>query len=191
MIAVVSLFLTGTYTGTAAQQIQQGQAPKDERKQTSIGKYATALEAYLMYRANPEKIAILDVRTPEEYSLVGHAPAAVNIPSMLWTGRFDAGIKDYPLADNPGFEAAVKSRFKPDDIILVMCRSGNRSAAAVELLAKAGFKNLYNVTDGFEGDRITEEDSYSKGKRLKNGWRNSGVPWTTDLDPKLVYMPSR
>lgn len=193
VIIAASLFLNGSFGGAFAGQIQptsfQGKAPADAHKLTSVGKYATALEAYLMYRANPEKVILLDVRTPEEYSLVGHAPSAVNIPSMLWTGKFDAGINDYPLVANPDFESSVKERFHVDAVIMVMCRSGNRSAAAVERLAKAGFKNLYNVTDGFEGDRITEEDSYNKGKRMKNGWRNSGVPWTTDLDPKLVYQP--
>lgn len=34
-----------------------------------------------------------------------------------------------------------------------MCRSGGRSAAAVNLLAGAGFTNVYNITDGMEGDK--------------------------------------
>ncbi len=54
-------------------------------------------------------------------------------------------------------------------------------------MAKLGFTNVYSVTDGFEGDKITEEDSYNKGNRMKNGWRNAVLPWTTDLDPSLVY----
>ena len=40
---------------------------------------------------------------------------------------------------NPDFIDHVKERFKPDDTILVMCRSGGRSAMAVNMLAKAGF----------------------------------------------------
>lgn len=27
-----------------------------------------------------------------------------------------------------------------------------------------------------------------KGKRMVNGWKNSGAPWTTDLDPKPVCI---
>jgi rhodanese-related sulfurtransferase len=174
-----------------AQGTQGSQAvPKDERKQTSLGKYAAAMEAYLMVRANPEKTVLLDVRTPEEYSFVGHAPMGVNIPSQLWTGKFDPEKKDYPLADNPDFEELVKARFKPDDTILVICRSGHRGVAAVNRLAKVGFTNVYNVVDGFEGDKVSEEESYYKGKRMRNGWKNAGLPWTTDLDPRLVYVPA-
>jgi len=32
------------------------------------------------------------------------------------------------------------------------------------------------MVDGFEGDKVTDEDSYFKGKRLKNGRKNSTAP---------------
>ena len=32
-----------------------------------------------------------------------------------------------------------------------MCRSGNRSAQAVNLLAEVGFRSVYNIMDGMEG----------------------------------------
>ena len=70
-----------------------------------------------------------------------------------------------------------------------MCRSGGRSAFAVNMLSKAGFKNVYNIIDGFEGDKVKNPNSYFNGKRLVNGWKNSGAPWTYDLDPKLMYLP--
>jgi hypothetical protein len=57
----------------------------------------------------------------------------------------------------------------------------------VNRLTKAGFKNVYNIFDGFEGDKIKDAESYYDGKRMKNGWRNCGAPWTYDLDPKLLY----
>jgi hypothetical protein len=60
---------------------------------------------------------------------------------------------------------------------------------AVNLLAEAGFKQVYNITDGFEGDVVKDPESYYNGKRVKNGWRNSGAPWTYDLDPTLMYHP--
>jgi rhodanese-related sulfurtransferase len=168
---------------------QQNQPPKDEKKHTALGKYATAMETYLAYRANPEKIIIIDVRTPEEYSFIGHPPMSFNLPSMLWTGKFSAEKKDYVLEDNAEFETIVKSLYKPDDNLYLMCRSGHRSATAVNRLAKIGFINVYSVVDGFEGDKVSDEDSYYKGKRMKDGWRNAGLPWTYDLDAKLVYMP--
>ncbi len=162
--------------------------PSDEKKRTSFNKYVTALEAYEMWKADPQKVKILDVRTPEEYVFVGHPAMAVNIPSEIWAGQWNDEKKDFPLVPNPNFEAQVKARFQPDDLLLVMCRSGHRSAKAIERLAAAGFTNVYNIVDGFEGDKIKDAESYFDGKRMKNGWRNSGAPWTYNLDPQLVFI---
>jgi hypothetical protein len=91
---------------------------------------------------------------------------------------------------NPNFINEVGQKFKPSDTILVICRSGNRSAAAVNIMASAGFKIAYSVTDGFEGDRVKDPSSSFYGKRFENGWRNSGVPWTDKLNPELIWIPS-
>jgi len=74
-------------------------------------------------------------------------------------------------------------------LILVMCRSGGRSAMAVNALAKAGFTKVHNIIDGFEGDKVEDPESVYHGMRVRNGWKNS-VPWTYKLDPKLVWLPS-
>ncbi len=50
-----------------------------------------------------------------------------------------------------------------------MCRSGDRSAAAVNLLAKNGYIKVYTVVHGYEGDK--SKTSANKGKRIVNGWR--------------------
>jgi rhodanese-related sulfurtransferase len=163
--------------------------PSDPKKFTEAAKYATSQEAYEMWKANKDKVNILDCRIPEEYAFVGHAPMAHNIPSKLWPGKWNAEKKDYDLPDNSEFEAQVKQKFPLDALIMVMCRSGHRSAASVNRLTKAGFTNVYNIIDGFEGDKIQDPESYSNGKRMKNGWRNSGAPWTYDLDPNLIYQP--
>ncbi|MCG6916746.1 MAG: sulfurtransferase, partial [Deltaproteobacteria bacterium] len=93
------------------------------------------------------------------------------------------------MEPNPDFVSQVKRDYKISDTILVMCRSGGRSAMAVNFLAEAGFKQVYNITDGFEGDAVKDPESYYNGKRVKNGWKNSGAPWTYNLDPKLMYRP--
>jgi len=90
---------------------------------------------------------------------------------------------------NENFVEAVKKKFKETDTLLIMCRSGGRSAYAINILAKAGFKNVYNIVDGFEGDALKIEGSYNNGRRLINGWKNSGAPWTYELDPDLMYLP--
>ena len=71
--------------------------------------------------------------------------------------------------------------------ILIMCRSGSRAAVAVNRLAEKGFKDVYNITDGFEGDKVKDKQSVYKGKRLRNGWKNATINWTYDLNPELVY----
>ena len=160
------------------------------QKQTVLGLYVTAKEAYEMWLADKNKIKILDVRTPEEYIFVGHASMAHNIPIQLLNYKMAVRNKGPLMKANPNFINEVGQKFKPSDTIVVICRSGNRSAAAVNAMASAGFKIAYSVTDGFEGDRVKDPASSFYGKRLKNGWRNSGVPWTDKLNPELMWIPS-
>lgn len=162
--------------------------PSDERKKISTGKYVTASQAFEMWKATPEKVFIIDVRTPEEYVYIGHPEMAINIPWQVWTGKYDNEKKDVVLDKTPDFVAEIQKRYKPEDTLLIICRSGHRSAPSAEALIKAGFKNVYNVTDGFEGDKVSDTESVFTGKRMKNGWRNSGLPWTYDTDINL--MPS-
>ena len=90
---------------------------------------------------------------------------------------------------DPAFVSRVKGVFTPDETLLVMCRSGGSSAMAVNLLAKAGYKNVYNITGGMEGDKVKDPENVFHGKRMKNGWKNSGSPWTYDVDPDRVVLP--
>ena len=161
--------------------------PKD--KQTTLGLYVTAKEAYDLWQKDQQKIKIIDSRTPEEYAYIGHAPMAVNIPNQFMTYAWDEKKKAYVMKDNPNFVKEVQKRFAKDDTILVMCRSGQRSAPAVNLLAKAGFTKVYQIPEGFEGDKVNDPQSPNKGKRMKNGWRISNLPWTYDLDVNLIYLP--
>ncbi|HUU27091.1 MAG TPA: rhodanese-like domain-containing protein [archaeon] len=161
--------------------------PESKSKQTILGQYATAKEAYERWRANPQGIKVLDVRNLAEYVYVGHAPMAYNIPYKIMSGEWDRESQGYASMTNPDFVAEVRKKFGAQDTIFIMCRSGGRSAAAVNALAEAGFKSAYTVIDGFEGDTVEDSTSYFHGKRVRNGWKNSGAPWTYDLDPDLVY----
>lgn len=159
------------------------------RKQTSLGLYITAQEAYEAWQKNPEQVKILDVRTVGEYVFVGHAPMAVNIPLLILEPEKEYYAKKPQLPLNAKFVEEAGKRYKKTDTLMVICRSGGRSAVAANILAKAGYKNAYTVIDGFEGDKLKIEGSYNNGKRVINGWKNSGAPWTYDLDPALVYRP--
>ena len=185
LVALSLLLLFAATTALAADP------PSDPRKLTKPGKYVTSVEAYEMWHQNPSTVRIIDVRAPEEYAVLGHPAMAANLPFMLWTGVFDAQRRMYPLAPNHGFVAEIARRFKPGDTLLLMCRSGHRSAPAVNALAEAGFINVYSVIDGFEGDPVADRASPDFGKRIRNGWRNEPLPWTTELDPALVYTPAK
>ena len=156
-------------------------------KQTVLGLYVTAREAFTRWHTDKAHIKILDVRTPGDYIFVGHAPMAANIPIRFLEPRIDAVTNRPVMPLNESFVEDVRKRFKPADTLMVMCRSGGRSAAAVNMLAKAGYKNVYNIVDGFEGDALKLPESYNNGRRLVNGWKNSGAPWTYRLDPQLTY----
>ena len=160
------------------------------QKQTVLGLYVTAKEAYEMWLADKNRIKILDVRTPEEYIFIGHAPMAQNIPFQLFNYKMAVRNKGPLMKANPNFITEVVQKFKKSDTILVICRSGNRSAAAVNAMATAGFKSAYSITDGFEGDRVRDPSSPFYGKRFKNGWRNSGISWTDKLNPELMWIPA-
>ena len=168
---------------------QESKPELPKGKQTTLGLYVTSKEAYEMWKANPETVIILDVRTPDEYLYVGHAPMAWNVPIFFQSYEWDAEKKHFPMQPNPDFITQIKETFQPDDIILITCRSGSRSAMATNKLAEAGYKNVYNITDGFEGDHVKDSSSVFFGQRMVNGWKNSGLPYTCDIDPKLMLIP--
>ena len=71
-------------------------------------------------------LLVLDVRTPEEYA-AGHLPGAVNIPH-----------------DGLGSRTAELSGARERDIV-VYCRTGKRTAEALEILRQAGFTRLFHL----------------------------------------------
>lgn len=185
LIAVTTLYFT---------PLSIAQQPVPElpmAKQTELGLYLTAGEAYGKWQADPDNVLVLDVRTTEEYLFVGHAPMAWNVPLMSQSYEWDEDKHYFSMRPNLDFTAQVKELAEPSDTILVMCRSGGRSAMAVNKLAEAGFTNVYNIFDGMEGDVIKDPESIHQGQRLKNGWKNSGAPWTYEPDPEHMRFVSK
>ncbi len=143
----------------------------------------TADVAYKMQK-NGEAI-IVDVRTTIEYLYTGHGEGFINIPAYYWTydeKSVDARVKSaqyevekskvkdhksvqklYAAKEviNKNFTKEVMKAMKlagVDKVILV-CRSGPRSAAAADTLASEGI-TAYNLEDGFIF-----------------GWKEEGMPW--------------
>ena len=158
---------------------------------TNLGLYVTPTEAYEKWASGGDKVKVLDVRTPEEYAFVGHPEMAMNIPFVMHTYRWEPELGRVAIEANPRFMPEVQSWADPADTILVMCRSGGRAALAVNALAGAGYTNVYNILEGMEGERVNDPGSDSHRKRMVNGWKNAGLPWTHDLDPALMRLPAR
>jgi rhodanese-related sulfurtransferase len=157
------------------------------KKKSASGLHVTAVQAYNKWKSNPKKIKILDGRTREEYIFLGHAPMAYNVPVKFLGAQWGTDPLSPEMHVNKNFIADVNRKMNKSDTIFVMCRSGVRSAEAVNLLYKAGFKHVYNIVDGFEGDKNKHSESNEFGKRVINGWKNFQLPWTYDLVEELVY----
>jgi len=182
MLVCVGFMAAGSADGEASKP----DLPKG--KQTSLGLYVTAAEAYDKWLAAPDAVKIFDVRTLEEYLFVGHAPMAWNVPLFFQTHEWDAEKGRFAMQPNPDFLSQVKEVAGPTDTIMVMCRSGGRSAMAVNQLAEAGFTNVIQITDGMEGDSIDDPLSVFNGQRLRNGWKNSALPWTYKPDFERIKL---
>jgi len=109
-------------------------------KQTKLGLYVTAKEAFKKYQQDKKHVKVLDVRTPAEYIFVGHATMAVNIPYEFLTGVGADG--KLTMRTNNNFIKEVRARFAPTETILLMCRSGHRAAKAINMLSYAGYKSI-------------------------------------------------
>ncbi len=158
-------------------------------KRTKLEKYVTARGAYDLVQRERSKVLFLDVRTRAEIVTVGMTREVDgHIPYVdfneFW--EWDNAASRFKLDLNQEFGQAValhlaRKKLSKDDKIILMCRSGDRSARAVNLLADLGYTNVYSVFEGFEGDLTPE------GRREVNGWKNSLLPWSYELDRSKVY----
>ena len=189
---VMAVMLCGfTAISFAADNAKPGSTAEElqlpERKQTTLGLYVTAAQAYEIWATAPEEVKVIDVRTPEEYAFVGHPEMAWNIPMAFVTYQRKDGKTEYNVEMNSAFVTEVKGIAEPADILLVTCRSGDRSARAVDMLVAAGFTNAYTIVDGVEGDKVEDPGSVFVGKRMRNGWKNS-APWVYGFDPEKIIL---
>ena len=93
---------------------------------------------------------IVDVRREDEYD-TGHIPGAVLIPN-----------------ESIGTERPEKLT-DLDQIIMVYCRSGNRSKQAAEKLFRMGYTNVYDFggINTWTGEIVTEENEMLEQEKTK------------------------
>ena len=143
--------------GAEARELFAAARDRGRRMGLAYAGAVTPAEAHRLHAAGAA--AILDVRTPPEWELVGHVPGA---PLIEWP-------RSGSERDHAAFIDAVRGRFAPEAALLFLCRSGVRSHYAAELASRAGFRHAYNILEGFEGE-------HGEGR---NGWRAAGLPWQT------------
>jgi rhodanese-related sulfurtransferase len=155
-----------------------------ERKATVLKLYLHPKEANeIMTGPEAKKTLFIDVRTQEETMFVGMASVVdANVPYLILPDQpeYNAKKNTLKLVPNKLFVQKVEERLAAkgltkNDRVILMCRSGDRSGPAANLLAKEGFTNVYSVVEGFEGDLSKD------GRRTVNGWKNDGLPWSYDL----------
>jgi rhodanese-related sulfurtransferase len=124
-------------------------------------KHLKPRDAFEFLRANPQAVFV-DCRSHAEYLFVGHPIGAHHV---AWNDGPDWEV-------NPHFVGQVKAIASANRPMVLICRSGRRSLAAGKALEQAGFSEVCNVLDGFEGPL--------NGQRQRNaigGWRCEGLPW--------------
>lgn len=173
--------------------VEEAAVPPNKR--TVAGHYLDAREAYRMKQELGPRAYFVDVRTRYEVVYVGLPTVAdANIPYVEHPD-------DAPWDDKAGrFKLDVNSDFGPelarrmqaaglgkDAPVILICRSGDRSARAANLLSQLGYTDVYTVIDGVEGDVSVSGDR--KGQRVVNGWKNAGLPWNYELGKSRAYFP--
>lgn len=87
-------------------------------------------------------VPVIDIRTAGEWKGTGVLPG-----SKLLTFFDERGN-----ADPAQWLASAKSIATPDQPVILICRSGNRTRAATQFLSgQVGYKTVYNVTHGING----------------------------------------
>ncbi len=122
-------------------------------------------EAWKMIQDHPN-VLFIDTRSLMEHLFVGHPVGCIHIP---WIDEPDWTV-------NPEFITQVRRTILGgvggNVAVILICRSGVRSLEAGRCLTEAGFNDVYNVEEGFEGSLDENHHRSSIG-----GWRHHGLPW--------------
>lgn len=168
-----------------------------EIKRSKLGLYLTPQQAYEMKTANPKAVALFDIRTRAEAMYVGWPQLADALVPYVEHAEimveWDEGRSMYKVEPNVDFVPELERRLQAmglgkESPIILICRSGDRSAKAVDRLQMSGYTKVYSIAEGFEGDMAKE--GAKAGQRAVNGWKNVNLPWTYKLEKAKMYFPN-
>lgn len=195
MKKLLTYALLACVIGTPAMAVTLTVDQVPEAKRTQDQHYLSPIEVFDFKTKESAQTLLVDIRTPSELQFVGHTPLIDgNVPYITYDySDWDAKNKEYKRDFNSGFTVQIESLLNKSGVtggkqarIILMCRSGDRSAKAADLLAKSGYTNVWSAIEGFEGDKVKEGPN--KGKRTVNGWKNANLPWTYDLDKSKAFL---
>lgn len=92
-----------------------------------------------MRKANPE-LLIVDIREPDEYT-AAHIQGSLPVPRGILETSCDWGYSDT-------LPALAQARLQP---VVLVCRSGNRTALAALTLQQMGFEQVFSMKTGVRG----------------------------------------
>jgi rhodanese-related sulfurtransferase len=177
-------------TAATAQSISPAKVPEEMRTKQQL--YLLPKQAHQFVKAQKGKVLFVDVRTRAEAQWLGMADG---IDALVPYVEFQEFMTDWDERRNfyklepfndfvPEMERRLKEKgLTKDDPVVLICRYGERSSRAADLLNDSGYKRVYVVVYGFEGE-LSE-----KGRRNVNGWKVDGLPWSYELDKKKLYFP--
>jgi len=159
------------------------------RKRTDSDLYVSAAEAHRILQAYPGQVVLIDIRSRVEAAYVGQPdPVDIHVPYLepLLPLQWNPASGSLAMQRNPAFVDEVKAElarldWPEDSTILLLCRSGERSAIAADALAAAGLARVFTIVDGFEGD------IGASGRRDVNGWKNVGGRWQAKPQTRLIF----
>jgi len=128
----------------------------------------SAIDAWDLCQKDPRSL-LIDVRSSMEFLFVGHPKGAIHVP---WIDEPDWVINQHFATDIRKLALGGLRGGGKDLPIILICRSGNRSAEAGKVLIEAGITNVHNIEKGFEG--ALDEDHH---RSTLGGWRADNLPW--------------
>ena len=113
-------------------------------------------------------VRVMDVRGRSEW-ISGHLPGAGNIPL--------------------GYLGQQSDQLPRDELLVVHCQSGSRSAIAASVLRSRGFAKIVNLTDGLDGWRragypVEVEQPADVQDNYGNELVGQSEAWSTGLSPQ-------
>jgi rhodanese-related sulfurtransferase len=189
-LAAVLLVALVAAAPVLAQKVDPARVPEEQRSKAAL--YVTPKQAPAFLKAQGGKVLFVDVRTRAEAQFLGMANGVDALVPYVEFQEFmtdwDEARGFYKLEPFNDFVPEVERRMKQknlgkNDPILIICRAGERSARAADLLSSLGYTRVYTIINGFEGELS------AKGRRNLNGWKNEGLPWSYDLERSRMYFP--